>query len=77
MVSDNQMVRNVHYLSPAFQQKQQGMPLSGMRQNYGIHKKTGYHVCHFLYNRRVKLSSWKARALQSLDATLIKHTWSS
>ncbi len=29
------------------------------------------------YSRGVKLSSWRARALQSLDATLIKHTWSS
>ncbi len=28
-------------------------------------------------NAGVKLSPWKAGALQSLDATLIKHTWSS
>ncbi len=29
------------------------------------------------YSRGVKLSSWRAGALQSLDITLIKHTWSS
>ncbi len=30
-----------------------------------------------LQARGVQLSSWRAGALQSLDATLIKHTWSS
>ncbi len=30
-----------------------------------------------LQARGVKLRSWRVGALQSLDATLIKHTWSS
>ncbi len=31
----------------------------------------------YTYIRGVKLSSWRARDLQSLAPTLIKHTWSS
>ncbi len=34
-------------------------------------------ILRSLYGKGVKLSSWMAGALQSLDATLIKHTWSS
>jgi len=38
MISDNYMIKTVHHPSPAVQ-KQQDMPLSGMRYIYGMHKK--------------------------------------
>ncbi len=46
-----------------------------------VYTKTNHFLSHKFKEhidcRDVKLSSWRAGALQSLAPTLIKHTWSS
>ncbi len=48
-----------------------------IKKTVDLRKKAELPVLLFIYCRGVKLSSWRATALHSLDATLIKHTWSS